>query len=168
MNNSKGCQAVPSVGNSGHKYHRLKSDQCLCQGEGSARITGRKVSDLYSKVRFFPTFVQPVLPQASLSSAGAWKKSNSPKAAQISLHIPTQVFCAFCFFLLLCTAFHNPLTSASLRSHSPSPINLILDMNPVLQDVSRPMWGNWWKTWEAAEKQRKDICRSLAQKICLV
>lgn len=76
-----------------------------------------------SKVCFFPSFVQPVFPRESLSSAGAWRKSNLLKAAQISLHIPTQVFNAFYFFCLLCTALHNPLTSALLRSDSPSPIN---------------------------------------------
>lgn len=141
MKDSEGCWAVPYMGNSGHKYHRLEPGQRLCQDTAAPRITGRKVPDLYSKVHFFPGFVQPVFPQESLSSAGACRKSNSLKAAQISLHISTQVFHAFYFyfFLLLGTALHNPLTSALFRSNSPSPINLILDTNPVLQSVYRLM-----------------------------
>lgn len=99
--NWKTPKVVTYVANSGHKYHRLKPGQCLCQ---EAAVTGRKVCDFNSKAHFFPGSVQPVFAQASLSSAGPWRKSSSPKAAQISLHIPTEVLNALHFFLLLWTS----------------------------------------------------------------
>lgn len=128
------------------------------QEAAAPRITGRKVPDLhYKKSISFLFLSSQFSPRNPPSSAGAWRKSNSLRPTQIPPGPHTQVFHAFDFFLL-CTALHNPLTFAFLRSVSPSPISFTLDTDPVLQFIfwgaSKSMWWNWWKTWEAAEPQR--------------
>lgn len=119
-------------------------------GSSSPWITGRQVCDFYSKVHFFPGFVQPILPQASLSSAGAWRKRTHPRQPKSHYIYPHRYLMHF----VSSSCYAQHFTIHWLLHCSGQRGTLILDMNHVLQDVTRSMWWNWGKTWEAAKPGR--------------